>query len=671
MRFPIDWRLAAVSAALALTAAAGCGGGSREVVDAPAPVKPGPISDETGDAVAPNEVETPTPSADEPSGENSGGDEVPNSAEAAVQEASAPSVASGDAEEAEAPAPRELPPDAVQRLLLLTPDGPLVLEAGVFIDGKPFRQAMAAVVAEVLAAADVDGDGRATWDEATQDSRFIYGGYGNAEINNEQERQNALRLYDVDQDGIVDPEEVPRFVTRNSGGAQPFAMRSGDLYAAPGEANDPAWQAIDQDEDGVLSSEEVAAAGATLAMRDADADGVIVPSDLAELALEGAFGMPAMRQPRYRGFGPKAVLRLGELADWTLIGYGLEEAYPAFPGMDPGEVYRTAPRLFEQLDQNSDLRLDPDEVARLDELEPHLQIEVQLGAETPADEPPIDADKVGDESSSETANAEDESAKEAPAISTPVPLERLVLTFVSEELSPTTQVALRRGVVSIRVADFSIELFVNDAASDVDPAAEAAATIAQFDGDGNGYLDDSELVDGAVGPFAGLDANGDGQVVAEEIARYTTRRRTALFSQVRVEAGSRQGTLFSDLDSNGDGCLGARELASAAQKLVRRDANGDGRIESHEAAAGYSVAIARGDPQQQVDLFVRRPATPDHQPSPRWFRGMDANSDGDVSAREFPGGAELFARLDLDSDGLLSVDEAKQADAASRHEPSN
>jgi hypothetical protein len=41
---------------------------------------------------------------------------------------------------------------------------------------------------------------------------------------------------------------------------------------------------------------------------------------------------------------------------------------------------------------------------------------------------------------------------------------------------------------------------------------------------------------------------------------------------------------------------------------------------------------------------------------------MDRNGDGDVSTREFLGTAEEFKRLDLDGDGLISLEEAIKAD---------
>jgi hypothetical protein len=48
---------------------------------------------------------------------------------------------------------------------------------------------------------------------------------------------------------------------------------------------------------------------------------------------------------------------------------------------------------------------------------------------------------------------------------------------------------------------------------------------------------------------------------------------------------------------------------------------------------------------------------------PLWFRKMDRNNDGDVSAREFLGTPEQFRRIDSDGDGLISPAEARRADA--------
>jgi hypothetical protein len=41
---------------------------------------------------------------------------------------------------------------------------------------------------------------------------------------------------------------------------------------------------------------------------------------------------------------------------------------------------------------------------------------------------------------------------------------------------------------------------------------------------------------------------------------------------------------------------------------------------------------------------------------------MDRNGDGDVSRTEFPGRPEDFDKIDLDHDGLISLEEAEAAE---------
>ncbi len=54
---------------------------------------------------------------------------------------------------------------------------------------------------------------------------------------------------------------------------------------------------------------------------------------------------------------------------------------------------------------------------------------------------------------------------------------------------------------------------------------------------------------------------------------------------------------------------------------------------------------------------------------PLWFRKMDRNGDGDVSATEFLGTREQFRRIDTDGDGLIDATEAERADKGSRKRP--
>ena len=52
------------------------------------------------------------------------------------------------------------------RLLLLAPTGPLVIEAEIAISGRPFHIVREQLIDEVFKAADSNGDGKRTWEEA-------------------------------------------------------------------------------------------------------------------------------------------------------------------------------------------------------------------------------------------------------------------------------------------------------------------------------------------------------------------------------------------------------------------------------------------------------------------------------------------------------------------------
>ena len=111
--------------------------------------------------------------------------------------------------------------------------------------------------------------------------------------------------------------------------------------------------------------------------------------------------------------------------------------------------------------------------------------------------------------------------------------------------------------------------------------------------------------------FAELDANGDGQVTAEELAALRSNR-------------------FDAQDTNGDGLLSVDEMTAAAVKraseraakhiermMKKRDANGDGQI---------SLAELPGQGRSE-----------------KMLKHMDENGDGTLSADEFAAAQAKFA----------------------------
>lgn len=149
------------------------------------------------------------------------------------------------------------------------------------------------------------------------------------------------------------------------------------------------------------------------------------------------------------------------------------------------------------------------------------------------------------------------------------------------------------------------------------------------DRDGNGKLDQKELDDW-------LD-------LQEQIAR----------GQVLLTVLDGANGLFELLDTNHDGALSVRELRNAFDRIREAGCLKDGHFDRARFPRVVLAAASQGYPQSfGTDL----------RGGPAWFRAMDRNGDGDVSRREFTGPADVFDRLDLDKDGLLSPEEADKAE---------
>jgi Ca2+-binding EF-hand superfamily protein len=219
---------------------------------------------------------------------------------------------------------------------------------------------------------------------------------------------------------------------------------------------------------------------------------------------------------------------------------------------------------------------------------------------------------------------------------------------------------------SIELPAAEVEFFVNEDPSLTRTQQASEQQFKMLDSDQNGYLDEKEVPDnvpGALAPFAAVDQNGDGMIYRDELSQFLDLRQAAFRGQIRARAADQADTVFMALDADGDGLLKTREIFQAPDRLRQLDRNGDQRLHSNEIPGSMVVGFIRGNPQLDDGLFVVPAMAPPGQQHanqvPNWFRGMDANGDGEISSREFLGKLTLFAEFDRDRDGFLSVAECQ------------
>jgi Ca2+-binding EF-hand superfamily protein len=549
-----------------------------------------------------------------------------------------PAVNGGD-QAAETAAP-SAPPVSKERIVLLAPGNPIIIDFELSIDGQPHTMALERLVDEVLKLADTDGDGRTMWKELCASRRIKYGQYGNLAIDNENGEKQVIDRYDIARDGVVDRTELPRFLTRNAGASRSFSIRGTLDHRDLNRRGAPTWRVIDADDNGVISAEERAAAQARLASRDNDDDEVLLVSDLNPRLLTPDAEMMTERRRR----GPDAARLLGPHADWTSVQRALEQEYGGGRLLGAGSFPLT-PELFAQLDKNEDGRIRRDEFPALNDVPPHVVIAAEFGKRP----------GTGDgEHGTEEENG-------APASRANQP--RLKLIHIDPALAGSgSQVVEQPGRLTIQVGSTLLTFYTNDTVASDDFSARAKQALDMFDQNKDGYLEKSEVpesLQGQLGRFEAVDADDDGKAYPHEIEAFLAQQQAGLRAQIHAKATDSEDVLFAALDADHDERLDGRELQGAAQRLAALDKNGDGQVTPDELPEVLLIGLARGS-LENADATFRPPPViargPDSK-APRWFAAMDANRDGGISRREFVGSAEKFTELDKDGNGLLEVGE--------------
>ncbi len=517
--------------------------------------------------------------------------------------------------------------DGRERFALLLPGGPLLIDLWLSIDDRPHTEGIETLVRRVLAAGDIDQDGRPTWGELISNSNFLYGPLGRLTSDTKRQSQQWTKRFDVDGDGRIQPVEVRSWLGRDSQQiSQPLTLRSHQSYFYNPREHSRVWRLLDANRDGTLSDDEIDRVSSLLLSLDADDNHIVRLRDLDSVREQVRTAeVNLMRTQQQRG--RHAALMLDRDSDWYRVWYLLSDQY-ATRGDLSESSFPLFPGLFAELDANDNGQLTDTELADLLSREPHLVVKVAFGSSAVAE-------------------------KTGPS------LEVLKTTLNVGSIS-----AASPSHVVLALAGNRVVISVHDMLPIDDIEETAAQRLATLDGDKNGRLDAKEVTTGELArpeKFRALDTDESGTISSAEFTDSLWLEQAVIRSQIRLMVHDQGDSVFRVLDTDADGRLEEREIENAANVLKTLDQNGDWNLSPDEVPQYMTVALIRGEDQNEKSFYI--PAIVGHTPKesdvPNWFVRGDSNQDGEISRREVLGNLGHFRQLDVDTDGFIDAAEAR------------
>jgi Ca2+-binding EF-hand superfamily protein len=517
-------------------------------------------------------------------------------------------------------------------LIILAPVGPVFVDLHLTVSLIPYREWVAQFLAKDM---DVDKSGRLDADELnllTESIKQLIGVQSSSEI---LKAMNASSVNAPSSDQVPVDVAVEDFVEwlRN------HIPRAFDLIAQPQAVDDAVRLAslVDIDHDGAISEEELSVSSRTLRFRDLDNDETFSVSELLPY-----------RDPRSQNaaVAPDAVsLPFFHVVDHESAGRAAERIVQRYgkDGRVPQELVRQS-KLNQAEAISAEKTLTAGEVlAIVEKPQFHMVMEVSLSVQA------------------NTSNIKVAISRDA-----------------SEFCKPEVKQEFGQYSLAIDGLPLKVQALGGAANDRRNTQGYLGQTFVMSDADRNQYLAEGEFSgmiealnrSGVNGDFGAVDFNGDKMVTRHEVFSFAKRDQMAVASRVQVSVKQDGKTLFGILDTNSDRRLSVREMRSGAELLKPYDFNRDNKFADSELGTEFVLAISLGRPEfrrssGQGDMMsggmnsgdAILPGS-DSLSGPEWFRRMDRNQDGDVSAREFLGTKGQFTRIDANSDELLSAEEA-------------
>jgi len=515
------------------------------------------------------------------------------------------------------PAEKAIPKTA--RAMLLSDEGPLLIDLHVTRDGESALARFDQTVKKIMAIASGEGDAELTWETLMNHPRFQRGEFGNPPAGNYDQQANAIRQYDTTRNGRVDLNEILSYITKNQSSQAMSLITSNDRRNKSRDAS-PIRLLLDQNDNRQLDPDELLAASERLRTRDSDDDDILTPDEFIDAVARN----DPMSQPRrrYRNLDPNTgwLLELDGRQRWSNVRIAWETLYAGGQSVEPQDI---GDRLFSELDLDEDGRIDNTEMEMLIEIEPDLALHVELASQPPE-------------------------------------VSLLASRLPKESIQALLQHQPNR--ITLRLPNTTLDLFANKTSNNA--ARNQAANLFQSaDENKNGSLSLSEFETANLTvelPFTSIDLDGDEAVTLTELEESLQQRTVVVDSQLRIRADHHDDAIFCVLDQNADGRLDGREIEAAPSILQTLDRNGDSVVQSREIGNALVLGVVLGGSVAPLDPLLAVPSVRRQtlETVPDWFAGMDRNDDQSISWREFLGTRKQFVDLDTDSDGFVDTVEA-------------
>ncbi len=501
---------------------------------------------------------------------------------------------------------------STQRVVALLPNGPIVIDISVNIDGQSLEEATDNATRATIARIERDLKRPWTWEQLLDHPLTQSGWLGNL-VPKEDQRAQLIAMYDKDSNDEVEDAELAEFLTRGLARSSP--LRFTDIGNAPDfVASESPWHQLDLNHDSQLDETELDAASTTLSRYDLNADHILT---LQELQSDRSASDSGMSTSGMAMLDYKSSFAIDSKQKNEKVALGLIRKYTSFDSLTRDVWSRWDDKLWSEFDTNSDGILVTEEVERITTTPPALALKFQFHQD-------------GSASAIQAAVGKGEEVEWNSRLPTSGKIngrDFLLMATVNDSFSSGSRSIIR-----------------NQLAASLGNPQLAAAIRTQL-----------QLGDEA---FKTLDADSDGQLSDAEFNDawqwLTAIRGNRILARWMVA----DKAWFQIADNDGDNRLTEIELQKLSGRLAELDRDRDGLLSPNELPLAIRLEIARTDNRLNLNLPSSGVPTPSDS---GWFAATDSNSDGFISNAEFVGSMEDFQAYDSDNDGFISREEAYKA----------